>query len=447
MKRTLFLIFLLFNLYSYSRDSLIVIKSENINSPQDDAFPFVLDKENIIFTTNRNGTEAIFLYNKGENRSKKIIYGRDNYSCVGMSPNREFFLIFSDEINNGDISIAKIGNKKVLEIIDILGPSVNTEEFTENSGWISNTGDTIIFTSNRNGGLDAFDFWMSVKLDDSWTTPVLFDLLNSTEEEKGLFIYDTILFFGSKGFNSMGGYDIFYCIKEDGSWSEPISLQVINTNQHELFYGIEGYFCSNREGDYDIYKLDTIEIDKSIKQDTIQEITEQDTIVADSVLLAEIIEQDTSIDIFKTDTITEILKKEDTIPEISDEPAIIHDKPEEAMKTGISEQENNEKLKAICEYYYVQIIALSPDNYRTNIEIINDICKRNALGFNYKLKRERHNNLNKYLINKKFYNLDEAIRFMQEIKKYYDINDIFVVGYSCDKRVAIFRNLSKIIYY
>lgn len=101
----------------------------------------------------------------------------------------------------------------------------------------------------------------------------------------------------------------------------------------------------------------------------------------------------------------------------------------------------------MSEYFYIQIIALSPCNIKTDNEIIEDVCFTNCRDFNYKLKKEYHNNLNKYLINRKFLKLDEAIRLMNEVKQTYEIDDIFVVGYRNNTRYAIFKDLKNIYYY
>jgi hypothetical protein len=429
----------------YGNDT-ITIRTLSFNSNKDEAYPVILNHDSILFTTNSDGLESIYLgndFNKTE-KVKKIVGGNHNYSCVGASPNKKLFLIYSDETGNGDLVVAHTDAKKILVISDMLPFPVNTEEYAENSGWISNTGDTIIFSSNRPGGPGGFDFWRSIKNGDSWDEPVLYDKINSDEDEMGITVADSIIYFGSKGFGSVGGFDIFYLIRKDTSWEGPYPLKEINTQYNDLFFGKEGYFCSNRNGNYDIFKADTIYNKTIVSEPLVNIIPSKDTLKGLSN------PNQINENIKSSQDSNKLSKAADTLYYNTQGKPPVKSKNETSNNnkgSGTSGLPEKQKHIEMSEYFYIQIIALSLCNIKTNYEIIEDVCFTNCRDFNYKLKKEYHNNLNKYLINRKFLKLDEAIRFMNEVKQTYEIDDIFVVGYRNNKRYAIFKDLKNIYYY
>ena len=93
-----------------------------------------------------------------------------------------------------------------------------------------------------------------------WSTPKrLSDEINTPFDEDYPFIHPegNMLYFASKGHNSMGGYDIFKSERRgDGSWTKPINMEfAINTPWDEFMFisDIEensAWFASNRETNY-----------------------------------------------------------------------------------------------------------------------------------------------------------------------------------------------------
>ncbi|MGD2035600.1 MAG: OmpA family protein, partial [Bacteroidales bacterium] len=113
------------------------------------------------------------------------------------------------------------------------------------------------------------DIYISTKNErGKWGKPVnAGNVINTFFDELGVSLgaNDSVLFFSSKGHNSMGGFDVFRSsISDVGLWSRPVSLGYpINTPNDDIFYvddpdGKTGYYSSNREsglGGMDIYKV------------------------------------------------------------------------------------------------------------------------------------------------------------------------------------------------
>jgi len=135
---------------------------------------------------------------------------------------------------------------------------INSSEL-ETSLFISDDGNTLLFSSNRSGGVGKLDIYISYKEDNgNWSKPEnLGQTINTPFDDEAPFLSGdgNLLFFSSKGHMTMGGYDIFYSSKNpDGTWTKPINVGYpINTTGDDLFYvpfgnGNEGYFVRDLPG-------------------------------------------------------------------------------------------------------------------------------------------------------------------------------------------------------
>lgn len=122
---------------------------------------------------------------------------------------------------------------------------------------ISYDGNTLIFTSNRPGGIGGTDLYISERNPENktWGAPKnLGAVLNTDKNELTPFLHSDsqTLYFSSKGHENIGGYDVFFTRrKEDGTWEKPVNLgHPINTEADEVSFfvsldGKTGYFSSN----------------------------------------------------------------------------------------------------------------------------------------------------------------------------------------------------------
>lgn len=133
----------------------------------------------------------------------------------------------------------------------------------ENFGSLSSNGDTLYFSSNREGGFGGFDIYISVKKnDEGWTEPVnLGKNINTPFDEIAPFITENSkkLFFSSNGHKTMGGFDLVFSEKNGLEWSLPKNLgSPLNTTDNDTFLfpvgnGNQGYLSkpSTENGDDD----------------------------------------------------------------------------------------------------------------------------------------------------------------------------------------------------
>lgn len=132
-----------------------------------------------------------------------------------------------------------------------LNQNINTKYY-ESHASISKDGNTLIFTSNREGGEGGLDIYMSeLQSDDSWgPAENLGTAINTPFNENTPFLTnnDSVLFFSSEGHYTIGGYDILKAKKKNNVWQKPENIGYpINTTDNDLFFqplgnGTEAYY-------------------------------------------------------------------------------------------------------------------------------------------------------------------------------------------------------------
>ena len=139
-----------------------------------------------------------------------------------------------------------------------LNKKINTR-YWESHAFATNDGKTLIFASDRPGGLGGLDLYICHKnKDGSWSDPVnMGPEINTPFNEERPFLVDDgkQLFFSSQGHYNMGGFDLFKShLLQNGNWSRPENLGYpLNTPDDEIFFmplndGSGGYISIHREG-------------------------------------------------------------------------------------------------------------------------------------------------------------------------------------------------------
>ncbi|MBL4755278.1 MAG: PD40 domain-containing protein [Flavobacteriales bacterium] len=255
-----------------------------INTKYPDYYPFVAKDESfIVFTSRRAGVlefdgfyqSDIYLSTYGQTGYLKSGRGNANINsefddqAVGLSDNADRLFVYVDNIKEvGDIYVAKKDGKRIGKIAK-LGSNVNGPKL-ETSCSVSADGNTLFFTSGRDGGEGGLDIYMSRRLPDgAWGLPQnLGSQINSkyNEDFPTLSADGQTLYFCSEGHNSMGGYDIFTSEweAESNSWSMPenmgypINDAMDNRTISFLEDGKTAYISALRPeglGDLDIYRV------------------------------------------------------------------------------------------------------------------------------------------------------------------------------------------------
>lgn len=149
------------------------------------------------------------------------------------------------------------------------GPAINSSSWDSHPS-ISPDGQSLFFSSARQGSIGEMDIWVSTKdASGQWQAPVnLGAVINTAGREMSPFINpdNQTLYFASDGHTGMGGLDLFYSRRDDqGNWSEPVNLGYpINTHADEFSLaveaaGIHAWYASDKDGgfgDMDIYTFE-----------------------------------------------------------------------------------------------------------------------------------------------------------------------------------------------
>jgi len=251
-----------------------------INSAYPDYAPLIDSAESVLIFTSRRGKnnqspemeggayyEDIFVsiwenggWGNPVNAGRPINTAyHDSDIALSRSGNRLF--IYKDS-NDGDIYFSDLKAAGWTEPAPL---SVLNSAYTERSVSISSDGNMMIFSSNRPGGFGGFDLYRITNDGRYWSKPEnLGPQINTRYDEDSPFIdySDSILFFSSKGWNSMGGYDIFKTNLNKLEMPQNLGYPV-NTPEDDIYFITtkeenRAYFASLRSegfGDLDIYML------------------------------------------------------------------------------------------------------------------------------------------------------------------------------------------------
>jgi tetratricopeptide (TPR) repeat protein len=263
---------------------------KKINSEFPDYYPIVPENNAFLaFTSRRKG-------NTGNIIQKDGFYSSDVYICdfkngswqkaknagikvntlgdeqpTGCTHDGKNLVLYTDYggKNFGDLYITENTKNNNFEKPKNIGEKINSSAM-ESSGSYSEDGNTLFFSSEREGGIGATDLYFSKKLPSGeWTDPENLGALINTELDEDFPIVSedgTTLTFSSMGHNSIGGFDVFVS-KWDSiteKWGAPENMGYpINTSADEMSFCFNrnkdaGYMSCWREdsnGDLDIYKV------------------------------------------------------------------------------------------------------------------------------------------------------------------------------------------------
>jgi tetratricopeptide (TPR) repeat protein len=186
-------------------------------------------------------------------------------SC--LSADGKILLLSKDDNYNSDIYASSHNGNSWTPAVK-LNKFINTK-YWESHGFISESGNQLIFSSDRPGGFGGLDLYISEKVNGDWGPAVnLGPEINTQFNEDRAFLINNgrTLFFSSQGHENMGGYDLFRSdLQSNGIWSKPKNLGYrINTPDDNIFFmpvgdGRSGYYSVFREsggfGKEDIYKV------------------------------------------------------------------------------------------------------------------------------------------------------------------------------------------------
>ncbi len=266
----------------------------NVNSRYGDYAPsFTTDMKQMIFTSRRPDTKGGGTDVLGDHKYYEDIYyttwdaennewalaepiqGKINTefhdASLSISPDGTFIYIYYNiygATKSGDIYVSKLSSSGKWSKPKPMEKTINSS-YWESSASVTADGNTMYFVSERSGGQGSADIYEVKKISKrEWGEPVnLGAVVNTPEDENTVYVHPSgkVLFFSSKGHNSMGGYDVFKSEKINGKWSKPVNLGYpINTVDDDLHFVVStdaktGYYSAFKStglGERDIYTVD-----------------------------------------------------------------------------------------------------------------------------------------------------------------------------------------------
>ena len=265
---------------------------ETVNGTYDDYAPIITaDETEMFFTSKRplvedtaHNSEGIWMTTSAgpgkpwggpmdPGTPLNVIGG--NAATVSLSPDGQMIMDYqSPNVTTGMIYMAKLHGDMWAKpgMIDSSSSGVIDAKggryFTP-SACMSPDGKSLYFASDRSGGTGGLDLYRSdLGADGNWGSPVnLGSNINTKYDEDAPFLsFDgSILFFSSKGHNTMGGYDVFMSKSDgQGGWGDPQNLGYpVNTPDDDKYFvlsadGKRGYYNTVRlgtMGERDIYEV------------------------------------------------------------------------------------------------------------------------------------------------------------------------------------------------
>ncbi len=261
--------------------------TNEVNTSGADFNPYVnADETFMVYTSKRqnnsgntidydgmNTSDIFYVEYEGKwGKSKRlppVINSQGSEDCTNMTADGSSIVIHVDNVKTmADVIISEIKGKTFQRPI-LPGEMVNSLK-DETAACLSPDKQTMIFASNRDGGIGAKDLYICKRLaSGDWTNPVnLGENINTIYDENYPYITPDgeTLYFCSVGHNSMGGYDIFKATwdKQNNTFSEAVNIGYpINTPDDERTisftksgrYAYTSAFRKDGNGDMDLYRI------------------------------------------------------------------------------------------------------------------------------------------------------------------------------------------------
>ncbi|MBK7628494.1 MAG: PD40 domain-containing protein [Bacteroidales bacterium] len=257
----------------------LFIKESNlgdmINEGRSEFNPVVSDNEDLmVFSRSEAFFDAIYYTTKVNGRwtgpvnmNEILKVDRDMFPTSISSDGKTLYL-YSSADYDGIIYTSTIENGTWTPIVK-LNENINTK-YWESHATVSHDNKKLYFTSNRKGGYEGLDIYVSERDSTGDWGPAknLGPVINTPYNEESPFLSkdDKTLFFSSRGHFNMGGYDIFYStLLPNGEWSVPLNVGFpLNSTDDDVFFkpmneGYEGYFAKEQAGGFgqqDIYRIE-----------------------------------------------------------------------------------------------------------------------------------------------------------------------------------------------
>jgi tetratricopeptide (TPR) repeat protein len=274
-----------------ARPGRVIINNmgEQINSVGDDYNPIFAASDTAIFFTSRRihdekakrspldnkHFEDIYIasaegdgWEPARNMGKPLNHMNHNTAAVATSPDSKTLYLYMGHKSGGGVFRSEMKEGKWTSPKNM--PGKLRSKYRETTMCFSPDGKAFYFVSdNEKMTMGGKDILVSEKdAQGKWTDPVnIGKEINTKYDEEGVFISPdgNILYFSSKGHNTMGGFDVFKSERNGmGEWSPAVNLGYpVNSPDDDVFYKVTNderiaYYSANRmggQGGRDIYKI------------------------------------------------------------------------------------------------------------------------------------------------------------------------------------------------
>ncbi|XOV94690.1 MAG: carboxypeptidase regulatory-like domain-containing protein [Bacteroidota bacterium] len=191
--------------------------------------------------------------------------------------------------------------------------NINSRGSNSRQAFITYSGDSLFFCSDRDGGYGEYDIYLSTKYgDENWGPPQnLGSQINTPFTESSPF-YDHIdqsLFFSSTGHRGFGGYDIYMAHGTSFDKAEIYNVgKPFNSNGDDLFWFLgknKGYLSSNRDGGAG--KMDIYGFIVSTENEIVTEIETDESIAGRNSLFSDDYDFDSDNDAMLSEIISHLM--------------------------------------------------------------------------------------------------------------------------------------------
>jgi tetratricopeptide (TPR) repeat protein len=211
----------------------------------------------------KNGKSNVIVAADGQiNHIGPVSFSQNGSTCAYVYSKITDQWSYDYSNKSATLYIARLNDKG--EITSAIPFDHNESISSINSACLAYDGQTIYFSSNRDGGFGGYDIYVSNFDDGKWSLPVnLGSEVNTSGDEITPFFIDGKIYFSSDRWSSIGGFDIQVTGVVDGVWTRASNPGAgFNTMGDDLFPYVSNngsiYATSNRlggKGGYDIYRI------------------------------------------------------------------------------------------------------------------------------------------------------------------------------------------------